>query len=324
MGLVVRPGTAADADCVAAIYVESWNAGFGDLMGVREVDTGLVARWRRDLGAGPQRWWVAERDARVVGFAGVGPSRDPVDARLGELDTIAVTPDEWRSGVGRALMTVARRALDAEFAEAIVWTVAGYERGHRFYEATGWTADGGTRAEGREVSFRRRRVRMPGVSGVGELLERIAEGLFQQAFVVADLDAAQRGMRATLGCSEFVNLPASDLDYELRGARVSCAIELGFARSGNMQIELLHPVRGKGLHVEFLASNGPGLHHLGFLVDDIGAVIALGESHGFPRVMGAKFGSLTFCYLDTWDALGLYVELVEDPDAMMMSLMPWR
>ena len=40
--------------------------------------------------------------------------------------------------------------------------------------------------------------------------------------------------------------------------------------------------------------------------------------------MGGQFGSLRFCYLDTWDALGLYVELVEDPDAMMMSLMPWR
>lgn len=161
-------------------------------------------------------------------------------------------------------------------------------------------------------------------SGIGELLERIGDGLFQQAFVVADLEAAQHAMRATLGCGEFVDLPATDLDYELRGARVSCAIALGFARSGNMQIELLQPVRGEGLHVEFLASNGPGLHHLGFLVDDLDAVVALGEAGGFPNVMGSQFGSLRFCYLDTWETLGLYVELVEDPDAMMMAIMPWR
>ena len=96
------------------------------------------------------------------------------------------------------------------------------------------------------------------MSGIGELLARISSGLFQQAFVVAELDAAEQAMRATLGCGEFVNLPASDLDYDLRGGRVSCAIALGFARSGNMQIELLQPVRGEGLHVEFLASNGPG------------------------------------------------------------------
>jgi hypothetical protein len=162
------------------------------------------------------------------------------------------------------------------------------------------------------------------MSRVAALLADIGDGLFQQAFVVADLDAAEDAMRGSLGCNEFVNLPASDLEYDLRGRRVTCAIDLGFARSGNLQIELLRPVRGEGLHVEFLASNGPGLHHFGFLVDDLEAVVTAAEASGFPRVMGATFGSLTFCYLDTWDALGAYVELVEDPDAMMMSLMPWR
>jgi methylmalonyl-CoA/ethylmalonyl-CoA epimerase len=159
---------------------------------------------------------------------------------------------------------------------------------------------------------------------IGGLLARIGSGLFQQAYVVADLAPAEQAMRATLGCGEFVELPATDLEYELRGKPVTCAIELGFARSGNMQIELLRPVRGEGLHVEFLASNGPGLHHLGFLVDDINEVIALGEANGFPKLMGSQFGSLTFCYLDTWAALGLYVELVEDPDGLLMSIMPWR
>jgi catechol 2,3-dioxygenase-like lactoylglutathione lyase family enzyme len=159
---------------------------------------------------------------------------------------------------------------------------------------------------------------------IGGLLARIGGGLFQQAYVVADRDGAEQAMRATLGCGAFVHLPASDLDYELRGRPVSCAIELGFARSGNTQIELIQPVRGEGLHVEFLATNGPGLHHLGFLVDDLDAIVAIGDAGGFPKLMGGRFGSLSFCYLDTWDALGLYVELVEDPDAMMMSIMPWR
>lgn len=159
---------------------------------------------------------------------------------------------------------------------------------------------------------------------IGGLLARLSSGLFQQAYVVADRERAEQAMRETLGCGDFVDLPASDLEYDLRGERVSCALALGFARSGNTQIELIEPVRGVGLHVEFLESNGPGLHHLGFLVDDVDAIVAVGESAGFPKVMGGQFGSLRFCYLDTWDALGLYVELVEDPDAMLMSIMPWR
>jgi len=159
---------------------------------------------------------------------------------------------------------------------------------------------------------------------IGGLLARIGGGLFQQAFVVTDLERAQRAMQSSLGCGEFVNLPATDLEYDLRGERASCALALGFARSGNMQIELIQPVRGVGLHVEFVASNGPGAHHLGFLVDDLDSVVALGDEGGFPKVMGGQFGSLRFCYLDTWDKLGLYVELVEDPDAMLMAIMPWR
>src|SRR3954452_1397206 len=159
---------------------------------------------------------------------------------------------------------------------------------------------------------------------IGGLLARIGSGLFQQAYVVDDLARAEQAMRDSLGCGEFVELPPNDLEYELRGATVSCALGIGFARSGNMQIELIQPVRGEGLHVEFLASNGPGLHHLGFLVDDLDDVVAVGREAGFPKLMGGQFGSLRFCYLDTFSELGLYVEVVEDPDAMLMAMMPWR
>lgn len=162
------------------------------------------------------------------------------------------------------------------------------------------------------------------MADVGALLGHIGSGLFQQAFVVAELDVAEHAMRSGIGCSEFVNLPATDLDYELRGERVSAALAIGFARSGNVQIELIEPVRGPGLHAEFLAEHGPGAHHLGFLVDDLDGCVDRAHDLGFPKLMGSRFGSLQFCYLDTRDALGLYTELVEDPDGMMQSLMPWR
>ena len=162
------------------------------------------------------------------------------------------------------------------------------------------------------------------MADIGDLMARIGSGLFQQAFVVGDLDAAEQALRATLGCGEFVNLPASDLDYELRGESVSCALALGFARSGNVQIELLQPVRGRGLHTEFLATNGPGAHHLGFIVDDRDEIAALGVAAGAPMVMSGAFGSLRFGYLDTFAVLGVYVEIVEDPDQMLMNIMAWR
>jgi hypothetical protein len=89
----IRAAQVSDAETIAQIYVDSWNAGFVGLMTRRRVDTELVARWRRDISAPfPHRWWVAELAGVVVGFAGIGPSRDPIDPALCELDTIAVDP----------------------------------------------------------------------------------------------------------------------------------------------------------------------------------------------------------------------------------------
>jgi hypothetical protein len=51
-------------------------------------------------------------------------------------------------------MDVALRSLAREYVSAVVWTVAGYDRGQRFYEAMGWASVSRTRAEGREVCFR--------------------------------------------------------------------------------------------------------------------------------------------------------------------------
>jgi ribosomal protein S18 acetylase RimI-like enzyme len=152
----IRIVRASDASSIAQIYVDSWNLGFTGLMPARQLTTELVARWERDLAVPlPQRWWVAEVDTALVGFVGIGPSRDPIDPALGELDTIAVAPPSWRRGIGRALLTMAMRYLRADgYREGVLWTLAHYEQGQRFYEAAGWELEGGTRDAGRQVRYR--------------------------------------------------------------------------------------------------------------------------------------------------------------------------
>ncbi|HEY1738530.1 MAG TPA: VOC family protein, partial [Acidimicrobiia bacterium] len=138
------------------------------------------------------------------------------------------------------------------------------------------------------------------MADIAALQARIAGGFFQQAFVVADLAAAEAAMRDGLGCAAFVDLPPSDLDYEVHGHPAQAALAIGFARSGNVQIDLIQPVRGESIHAEFLAEYGSGAHHFGYLVDRIDDVVALAADAGFATVMGGQFGSLRFCYLDTW------------------------
>lgn len=154
MEITVRRAVPGDAAQVARVYVDAWNAGFGTRMPTQVVDDAQIARWRIDLAAPRTLWWVATAGAEIVGLAGVGPSRDPVDPRVGELDTIGVAPAWWRHGVGGALMAVAHAALDT-WPVAILWTLADYPPAQRFYAAHGWTPDGATRADGTQIRLTR-------------------------------------------------------------------------------------------------------------------------------------------------------------------------
>lgn len=158
---------------------------------------------------------------------------------------------------------------------------------------------------------------------VSALMARIATGLFQQAWVVADLDIAAAAMRETMGCGEFTRF-VMDEKYDLRGRQVNCALSLGFCRAGDVQIELMQPLTGEGIQGEFLATNGPGFHHLAALVPDLDAAIEAAGRDGFAPVMSGRFASVRLSYLDTYAAMGHYVELIEDPDDMLWATCPWR
>jgi hypothetical protein len=158
---------------------------------------------------------------------------------------------------------------------------------------------------------------------IGALLAHVGPSLFQQAYVVADRAAAEAAMEP-LGATKFVRLETGDLDYVVRGRNVSCALDLSFARAGNVQIEIIQPVRGEGLHVEFLEQHGSGPHHIGAIVDSLDETLEIARAAGFDAAMRGDMGSVRFAYLDTFAVLGLYVETLEDPEGLIPMLMPWR
>ena len=66
------------------------------------------------------------------------------------------------------------------------------------------------------------------------------------------------------------------------------------------------------------------LHHHGIRVDDLDAAVAGAAEDGFETVMTGRMGSVGIAFLDTVDALGLYLELLEDPDDLIWTMKPWR
>jgi GNAT superfamily N-acetyltransferase len=156
--LRVRPAGPDDGRAAAEIYVVSSNAAFAAFQPPKELTRQQVARWETDLGRPGFHWWLADIAERPVGLAGVGPSRDPVKASVGELDTIAVVPDRWRQGIGKTLMVLANDQLDRDgFEQAVLWTWADYPAAAAFYPKVGWQPTSRRRDRGHQVCYERAR-----------------------------------------------------------------------------------------------------------------------------------------------------------------------
>jgi GNAT superfamily N-acetyltransferase len=145
----VRAATGDDADDIGRVHAGAWRAAYGSVLPEAAFDVEARQRfWREALG---REWpasavFVAEVEGAVIGFAGVGASREEED--VGELFTIYVEPDHWGTGAGRALIERAEKSLAGSgFGEAMLWVLEGNERAERFYRAAGWTHDSGRKVE---------------------------------------------------------------------------------------------------------------------------------------------------------------------------------
>ncbi|WP_427889426.1 N-acetyltransferase family protein [Kribbella sp. GL6] len=105
----------------------------------------IAAGWADSIAAGRSRIHVAVRGDRVIGYAGVGPERDPgAPPRTGELYALFVHPDHWGTGAGRALTDAACADLRAaDCATVQLWVLEANTRARTFYTRYGFseTAD---------------------------------------------------------------------------------------------------------------------------------------------------------------------------------------
>jgi len=149
----LRDARRGDEMAVARVHVRSWQEGYREIMPAEflaALDPGERARrYEFEGGEGAPTTVVAiAASGDVVGFVTFGPSRDEDAVGAGEVYSLYVDPDSHRGGVGRLLMTEARRRLAAAgFEVAVLWVLRGNARGIAFYEREGWRSDGATRVE---------------------------------------------------------------------------------------------------------------------------------------------------------------------------------
>jgi GNAT superfamily N-acetyltransferase len=144
-----------DAAGIGHVYLAGWQQSHAGLVSPEYI-TCVRARareefWRAELQVeAPDRMpWVALIDARVVGFAIGGLSRDAdADTRTGEVYQVYVDPDCWGQGIGSGLLRhVVRDLSEHGFERVDLWIIEGDTTARAFVEKHGWSTDGATRLE---------------------------------------------------------------------------------------------------------------------------------------------------------------------------------
>lgn len=151
----IRDAQPADAQCIAAVHVRSWQIAYQGLLPERVLANLSVAdrkrTWSTILVDPPPRSAVllAIFDGVVVGFVAVGPGRDcAAAAQAGELYAIYLRPDQWGRGIAAQLHSAAIHRLSTlGFTQATLWVLEGNERATGFYQRNGWVVDGARRVD---------------------------------------------------------------------------------------------------------------------------------------------------------------------------------
>ena len=117
-------------------------------------------------------------------------------------------------------------------------------------------------------------------------------------FIVRDLDKAIQTYQA-LGATTILPLmdvtSSPDNDPTVRMRLRLCCLKIG-----GMGLELLQPVEGNSLQMEFLQKHGEGINHISYAVDDLDKEMAEMTEKGFPAIHTRKInGELIEAYFDT-------------------------
>jgi ribosomal protein S18 acetylase RimI-like enzyme len=148
----MRRAEVGDAAILARVHVDAWRAAYGGLVpdeALRRFDyAGREESFRDALAAGAEETYVIEVARAPVGFVTIGSARDvDVDVtQVGEVWGIYIAPAQWRRGIGTLAMAQGEEMLRSRgLCEAVLWVLEGNDQGRRFYEAAGYTLDGGTK-----------------------------------------------------------------------------------------------------------------------------------------------------------------------------------
>lgn len=165
MSATIRAATRADLPALARVFVAAWQTGYRDVVPADVLaamtEPAAIGLLDNDFDEQALRTDVAvDRAGEVVGFTRYGPDPERPARGNGYLAALYVHPCAAASGVGRALLEHALRALHDDGRDDVtLWVFTANTRARRLYERAGFRSDGAeiTDPRWRTPQFRYRR-----------------------------------------------------------------------------------------------------------------------------------------------------------------------
>jgi ribosomal protein S18 acetylase RimI-like enzyme len=125
--VMVRAAEVRDAAAIAHVHVQSWLTTYDGIVPESYLstlnETERVPLWADWLSRGISVF-VAEENHKVVGFAGAGPIREPLQDFHSELYTLYLLKEAQGHGIGRALLhEVAQALMQTGQHKMLVWVL---------------------------------------------------------------------------------------------------------------------------------------------------------------------------------------------------------
>ncbi len=125
----------------------------------------------------------------------------------------------------------------------------------------------------------------------------------QVSIAVKDIGKVIESWSSMLGIGPWSYRESTGKDAEGRAWKTRIA----YACLGPVEVELIQPLEGNSPQAGFIARHGEGLHHLGFLVDDLEAEFAALMAQGARAL---AHGPGNYAYMETGGPGGLLFELM--------------
>ena len=138
----------------------------------------------------------------------------------------------------------------------------------------------------------------------------------QIAYITHDLQASLKHWTEVLGVGPFFLIHSRGIEnMHYRGAPTDVDLTAALAYNGSMCIEVIQQNDASpSVYQEVMKKRGPGFHHWGYMSDNFDGEVERYRAMGYALAFdGTVRVGGRFAYMDSFDALGGMVELIDFP-----------